>query len=282
MKTFHGRALALAVISLLSTACGERDEPLNVTIPFRAMVGNQPFACGQTYTGLGTTGTTYRPKDFRMYVHDVRLVTSGGEEVPVVLTEDGMWQGGGIVMLDFENKTGLCSNGTTGTNDRIVGTVPHNEYSALRFTVGVPFDKNHQAMESGKAPLGVSTLYWAWEAGHKFLRLDGNTTGLPNGHNLHLGSTGCKTSAPNVVTSCDNPNRFEVEISSFDPEQPSTLVVDVAALFARANLDVNQPSTGPGCMSDQGDGDCAAIFQGLGLSFGGETNPRGQVLFRKE
>jgi uncharacterized repeat protein (TIGR04052 family) len=286
MKTSLGRVLALALAALLATACG--DEPghshdeLNLSIAFKPRVGSQDFACGQVYTGVGTTGTTYEPKDFRLYVHNVRLL-SHGTEVPVKLTDDGAWQQDGLALLDFEDKTGLCTNGTTATRDRIEGTVPAaGHYTGLRFTVGVPFEKNHQDASTAAAPLNVSTLFWGWEGGYKFLRLDGRTAGLPSGHNLHLGSTGCQTSGPFQVTSCQNGNRFEVEIADFDPTKPQGVVLDVAALFAGSNMDVNQASTPPGCMSATDDMDCAPVFQRLGVAFGGTQAPPGQSFFRKE
>lgn len=277
MKLSIGRALPLTLATLLSTACGD-----DLTIVFKPMVGTQEFACGQQYTGLGTSTTTYEPKDLRLYVHNVRLL-SEGKEVPLTLTDDGAWQQDGVALLDFENKTGLCSNGTEATNDRLVGTASGGDYTGLRFTVGVPFEKNHQDVSTAAAPLNVSTLFWSWEGGYKFLRLDGRTTGLPNGHNLHLGSTECQTSGPNQVTSCQNANRFEVEISGFDPTQEQRVVLDVAALFSGSDLDVNQAQTAPGCMSGQDDPDCAPLFQRLGLGFAGtQANPAGQLFFRKE
>jgi uncharacterized repeat protein (TIGR04052 family) len=289
MKLPLGSTLLLVLTSLVLTACGNDehdhtgDQPLNVAIPFKPLVGSQPFACGQTYTGVGATATSYEPKDFRLYVHNVRLINHAGEEVPVALTEDGAWQKDGVVLLDFEDKTGLCTNGTQATNHRIVGTVPGNHYVALRFTVGLPFEKNHQDASTASAPLNVSTLFWGWAGGYKFIRLDGRTPGLPNGHNLHLGSTECQTSGPNQVTSCQRGNRFDVEVANFDPTGPLAVVLDVAALFSGSNLDTNQAQTAPGCMSEGADQDCAPIFQRLGLGFGNaQANPSAQVFFRKE
>ncbi len=274
----------LALTSLICTACGNEnshEEPLNLSITFKPMVGSQAFACGQTYTGLGTTGTSYEPKDFRLYIHNVRLVSTEGQEVAVTLTDDGAWQKEGLVLLDFENKAGLCSNGTEATNDRLVGTAPGGHYAGLRFTVGVPFEKNHQDASISSAPLNVSTLFWSWAGGYKFIRLDGRTPGQPNGHNLHLGSTECQTSGPNQVTSCQNANRFEVELASFDPQKSQSVELDVAALFAGSNLDVNQAQSAPGCMSAGNDNDCAPIFQRLGLAFGNtQANPANQAFFR--
>lgn len=287
MKRSLGNLLPLTLMAVLATACGDEpehphDEPLNLSIVFKPRVGSQDFACGQQYTGVGTTATVYEPKDFRLYVHNVRLL-SHGTEAPLTLTEDGAWQKDGVALLDFEDKTGLCSNGTVATNDHLVGKVPAGHYTGLRFTVGVPFEKNHQDVSTASSPLNVSTLFWSWAGGYKFIRLDGRTAGLPNGHNLHLGSTECQTSGPNQVTSCQNANRFEVEIADFDPTQAQSLVMDVAALFSGSNLDANQAQSAPGCMSASDDTDCAPIFERLGLAFGGtQANPALQRFFRKE
>jgi uncharacterized repeat protein (TIGR04052 family) len=287
MKSPLGSVLRLTLAALIATGCGDEAEPaddglLNLSILFKPRVGSQDFACGQVYTGVGMSATSYEPKDFRLYVHNVRLL-SHGAEVPVTLTDDGAWQHEGLALLDFENKTGLCSNGTEATNDRIVGKAPAGHYTGLRFTVGVPFEKNHQDVSTASAPLNVSTLFWSWAGGYKFIRLDGRTTGLPNGHNLHLGSTECQTSGPNQVTACQNANRFEVEIAGFDPTQAQRVVLDVAAVFSGSNLDANQAQTGPGCMSDPDDSDCAPIFERLGLAFGDtQANPAHQLFFRKE
>lgn len=282
MKLSLETAAPLAVAALLATACGHSDEPLQLSIAFKPMVGSQPFACGQTYAGVGTSGTTYEPKDFRLYVHNVRLL-SNGAEVPVTLTNDGLWQQDGVALLDFENKAGLCSNGTEATNALLVGTVPGGTYRGLRFSVGLPFEKNHQDASTATSPLNVSTLFWGWAGGYKFIRVDGRTTGLPNGYDFHLGSTECQTSGPNQVTSCNQENRFEVELSDFDPTQSQRVVADLAALFSGSNLDANQAQSMPGCMSDPSDADCAPIFQRLGLGFGGApANPANQSFFREE
>ena len=54
----------------------------------------------------------------------VRLVKADGSEVPVTLTQDGLWQVDDVALLDFENATGACANGTEETRDVVEGTVP--------------------------------------------------------------------------------------------------------------------------------------------------------------
>jgi hypothetical protein len=42
--------------------------PQRVTLNFDAVVNGAPFACGQSYTGIGLTGATMEPTDLRLYV----------------------------------------------------------------------------------------------------------------------------------------------------------------------------------------------------------------------
>ncbi|WP_224368191.1 MbnP family copper-binding protein [Hyalangium versicolor] len=274
--SFARSTLLLSIVVIGATGCGDEESPppetppLEVSIPFEVRAGGKPFACGQTYTGLGTTGTTYEPFDFRMYLHDVRLVTDAGQEVPLKLKEDGEWQAEGAALLDFENKTSLCSNGTTKTNTRITGTVPEGHYHGLRFRLGLPPELNHQDVSTAKAPFNDPTLFWGWRTGYVFLRVDGRTTGLKAGHFMHLGSTDCAGPPPGQTTGsagCAFPNTPEVSLEAFSPET-GKVVLDLATLFADTNLDSNSEvsNTSIGCMSQKEDPDCAPIFQRLGLS----------------
>lgn len=237
-------------------------------LTFKAKVGTADFACGQTYQ-VGMPATQYKPRDFRLYVHDVVLTTEDGTDVPFTLTDDGTFQRAGVALLDFENKTGECGNGTDVTNTVLKGNAKGGHYKKLSFTLGVPFDQNHQDAAAAQAPLNSTAMFWNWMGGYKFLKVDGVTTGLPMGHNIHVGSTACQMGAtPNSVSSCTNPNRLRVTLNGFDPEK-NTVALDLAALVEGANLDTNLAMSAPGCMSAPTDTDCTAIFANLGLPFGG-------------
>lgn len=237
-------------------------------LTFKAKVGTQDFACGQTYQ-VGTPATQYKPRDFRLYVHDVVLTTEDGTDVPFTLTDDGTFQRAGVALLDFEDKTGECGNGTDVTNTVLKGNAKGGHYHKLSFTLGVPFDQNHQDAAAAQAPLNSTAMFWNWMGGYKFLKVDGTTTGLPMGHNLHVGSTACQMGAtPNSVSSCTNPNRPRITLDEFNPEL-NTVVLDLAALMDGANLDTNLAMSAPGCMSTPTDTDCAPLFLHLGLPFGG-------------
>jgi len=249
--------------------CPMRD----VALQFAARVGDTPFACGQTYPGIGSTEVDFRPADMRFYVSRVRLVTADGREVAVELEQDGLWQREGLALLDFENAAPPCSVGTTATNDVVVGKVPAGIYDRIRFDLGVPFAMNHADASTALPPLSFTSMFWNWNGGYKFLRVDSfNGDGLDQ-FNVHLGSTGCNGATPVNPPSeeCLNPNRPEIELAGFDPDS-SVIVADLAALLADSDITSNQTDTAPGCQSFLADLDCVPVFAKLGMNF---TEPGG-------
>jgi uncharacterized repeat protein (TIGR04052 family) len=284
MRPLEPRSLArptalLFLLFLLTswTGCGGGDP---VTLRFDGLVGSEPAQCGGMYGGIGTTATDVELSDFRLYVHDVRLVTEDGREVPVTIDADGVFQSEGVALLDFEDGTAGCENGTTQMNDTITGTVDNpGPFTGVRFRVGVPFEDNHADATTAPSPLNLTSMFWGWNGGYKFFRVDGRSTGQPGGFKVHLGSTGCDGDARGNVTTCANPNVPEIELTGFDPET-SRIAVDLAALLSASDLDTDAGGM-PGCMSAPDDPDCATIFDGLGLPFGG-TASSGQQLFRVE
>jgi uncharacterized repeat protein (TIGR04052 family) len=299
MQRYHselGVARALGVVAVLclttahlpaQSAPGERD----VTVRFHAAVGEQAFRCGSRFDGVGTSSATIQAGDFRFYVQNVRLIATDGREVPLRLRADSLWQHENVALLDFEDGTGPCANGTAETRDVVVGAVPEGSYRGVRFELGVPFALNHADLATLPPPLSLTRLFWAWNSGHKFMRVDlrstpatpvpGDTAG-PRTWMIHLGSTNCtpSQSATTVPTACAHPNRATITLEGFDPDS-TTIVADLAALLAGANVLENQAKTAPGCMSSQEDADCAPLFASLGLPHAklGETKPE-QRFFR--
>jgi uncharacterized repeat protein (TIGR04052 family) len=148
--------------------------------------------------------------------------------------------------------------------------------------VGVPFAQNHQDPTVAPAPLNSTAMFWNWQGGYKFIKFDTTSSGIstdkpaaPNAmgpvtrYSVHLGSTACagdsKTQAPSA---CQNPNRMTVRLNQFDLAK-NTVVVDMGAVLAQANVDVNAKGTSPGCMSFLKDADCPPVMNALGLAYDG-------------
>ena len=263
-----------------------------VVLNFAGAINGQPFQCGQSYGPVGTTASRVTPSDFRMYVSEVQLLAADGKVVPVQLAQDGVWQREDVSLIDFEDGSGPCLNGTTGMNKAVRGSVPTGRYTGVRFTLGVPFALNHGDPTVSPAPLNNTAMFWNWQGGYKFLKFDTTSSGISpekpaaasgqgpvTRFSVHLGSTVCasasKTRAPSA---CQNPNRMVVEFKNFDLAS-NTVVADIGRVLTKANVDTNAPGTSPGCMSFLKDADCVPVMGALGLAYDDAPAPGAQQLF---
>jgi uncharacterized repeat protein (TIGR04052 family) len=297
MKNLLIPIACLTLLAACSTPSGPsvgKPLPQPVELKFAAEINGKPFACGQSYPDVGTTKSTLTPSDFRLYISEVALVRADGQAVPVALVQDGVWQLETTALLDFENASAACRNGTPTMNAAVRGTVPAGDYRGVRFTLGVPFARNHGDPTVAPSPLNNTAMFWNWQGGYKFLKFDAASSGRPatlappapagggsaSGFSVHLGSTVCasagRTTAP--AAPCLNPNRVNVEFRSFDVAR-NTVVLDIGRVLAGANVDVNAANTSPGCMSFPKDADCPPVMGALGLAYDGVAAPGAQQLF---
>ncbi len=248
-------------VGLLGAGCSNTQP---VTINFRGQVGSQTFACGQSYANVGTTATEIQPADFRFYINNVRLVDSAGNEQPLTLDQDMLWQYQGVALLDFEDKTAPCQ-GTPQTNTQVHGQASPGSgaYTGLRFELGVPPALNHGNQAVAPPPLNLSDLFWSWEDGYKFLRTEGSAVSAAATFIFHLGSTGCVRNTATGETDCSSPNTAEVSLMGFNPLQ-NTVGADLAAIFSGSDMSMDLM-----CQSDPASADCGPVFQRLGVEWGG-------------
>ncbi|WP_437314134.1 MbnP family copper-binding protein [Sorangium sp. So ce385] len=259
---------------------GGTDAAIAVELTFEARVKDEVFSCSGTYA-VGAAATDVKLNDFRLYIHDVRLHRADGEKVPLTLEQDGKWQLENLVLLDFEDKSGSCANGTQETNGRVLGTVPAGDYDGLSFKLGVPFERNHGDASVAPSPLNLTGLFWSWNHGYKFLRIDSVSEQGENPFIIHVGSTGCVAGDGGEVTACDRPNVAEIVFEGIDPLATKVLV-DYGALVADTDVSANAGGT-PGCMSDATDPDCPPLFTHLGIDVtDGSPRPEQQSFFRIE
>ena len=272
----------------------------DVTLRFALKAGKDLVACGKEMSGLGSKRNSAQISDARFHVSNVRLLDAAGKEVPVALTPDGKWQSDSVALIDFEDASGLCKDGGTAeTRVQIKGTAEAGTYTGVVFDLGVPFAMNHADVATAKAPLNLKAMWWNWQGGYKFLRVDfkSNAPAPKDTFFVHLGSTGCgetgdphsangeathshdATTAltttheatgalvmPNMAPEkpCANPNLPTVRLTRFDPVR-DVIVADVGALLR--GVDLGNPTPMPaGCMSGIDDKDCVGVFPNLGLS----------------
>jgi uncharacterized repeat protein (TIGR04052 family) len=274
--------LTLVFASLgCGSSSGDAVSSQDVTIEFAGKVGADDFVCGDTYENLGATNDPLKLTDFRFYVQDVAVQNTDGTWVPVELTQN-QFQLDDVALLDFED--GCGGFGGPELNDVVSGTVPEGEYVGVSFKMGVPVELNHADQATANDPLSLSSMFWSWRGGYKFLRIDsGNIKDDPAVWRMHLGSTGCgMTDDPSTPPEapCTNGNRVDVTLDAFDTEN-DVVVADIAALVDGAPLGDNDEGTPKGCMAAPDDSDCGPIFDNLGLPFNG-SEPGVQTFFSIE
>jgi uncharacterized repeat protein (TIGR04052 family) len=236
---------------LLLAGCSEPRHA--VEIPFTAHYGEAPIRCGQPVGDIRLT-------DLRLFVHDVRLLTMDQEEVPVELAELPPWQGGAVALLDLEDGSEACRNGTAAINASVHGTVPPGVYTGLAFRIGVPASRNHADPLRARPPLDQSAMHWHWLTGYKFLRA--GIASERDGFWIHVGSTLCDgtVSAPK---GCAHDNRPRILLPGFTPGD-SVVIFDLAVLAAAADLGDAQSTD---CSSGPAETSCGEPFSVLGLDF---------------
>lgn len=260
-----------------------------ISLRFAMQAHNQDVVCGKSYL-LGSADTAVSVRDMRFYISNIRLLKADGSEVVFQLDDDQEWQYQGVGLLDFENGQPLCT-GDTRLNSDLIGSAPDGEYTGIRFDLGVPFDLNHGDVALAPAPLNIPGMWWNWQTGYRFVRIDLKTPPVQTGELvltdwfIHLGSTNCPSGGGAIPPSspCAHPNRATITLADFNP-RTDTIIADLDGLLANIDLGKNTPAP-PGCMSGPDDPECLQLFTNFGLDIqtgqcaNGCTN---QVFFHKQ
>lgn len=300
-------ALALISSGLLLSGCGSSsssESSVDISIPFIAVAGSEPIECGETITGLGLGNTDAKIADFRLFVHDIKLITDQDIEIPVSLDANQHSQNSDIALLDFRDKvevdgdtSEVCAENNTlnsaanpNFNDTIEGTVTVDStytISHIQFTLGVPFNLNHQDQSGAIEPLrnpGLATgMHWNWQNGYKFTAFDVRPVGgvsRPSDNawssakwNIHLGSTGCTVGTSDLGNgvdpeTCPAPNRpvVTLPLGAINWNE-AAIEIDYSELVSMSNI-AEDNGNAPGCMSGGTDPECEEIFERFGLPWG--------------
>jgi uncharacterized repeat protein (TIGR04052 family) len=261
------RVLVAAASALIGCGSPEDSSSRSFELEFQARFGAEPVDCGADLSDLGSSGVAAKLLDFRLFVHDVELVRAGGQRVPFHLAVDGVWQRDGVALLDFEDGSGSCETGSSDTNVTLRGDAPpHDDYTGVAFTLGVPERLNHLDAATAPAPFNTPGLWWSWQGGYKYVKIDIATDDHPGGFFFHLGGTNC-AGTPAEGFACQYANLGRIELSA---SGLGAIVIDGASLYRELDLSA-PPHAGadliPGCMASSGDPECPAMFAALGLAF---------------
>jgi uncharacterized repeat protein (TIGR04052 family) len=234
---------------LLGASCSE--PYLGVKLPFVATWAGKTIHCDNSDIALS---------DLRLYVSSIELYDRSGRAQPLELHDNLQWQQSELALIDLEDGTGACINGSSETYPYLVGSLPPGDYQGIRFTVGVPFERNHADPLLAARPLDDAAMHWHWRSGYKFLRAGIRTP--DDGVWIHVGSAGCEGTV-RAISGCRFPNRVTVELPEFVPGRDS-IAIDLNVLFAKVDL---SNATATNCSSGPPESTCIAPFAALGIDF---------------
>ena len=190
----------------------------------------------------------------QFYVHDIALLDAQGGIHSVAMNDAAPWQSNRVALLD------LTGSGASAPRAVVEGRASGERYTGVRFSVGVPFDLNHANPLTAPTPLDRADMFWSWQSGYKFLRID--LSAAEHEAAFHLGSTGCSSASAlrPPQQACAQPNVIHVELQDFDPTS-QTIEVRVDEIVTAAARSEQRACTG-----DYESSECAAAFAATGLN----------------
>ncbi len=249
--------------TLLLTSCGA--DLNDVDIAVSAQYGEGKLNCDERTSDITLT-------DLRLFVYDLHLIGIDGSELPVSLVADDQWQTSNTALIDLEDGTGNCLNGTAGTNTLLRARYAGTAGKGLIFRIGVPETLNHANPLLAAPPLSDSAMHWHWTTGYKFMRAGVKTA--DDGFFLHLGSSRCERTVENGIR-CRDSNRPEIRVVDFVPGDG--LVIDLAVLFQ--GIDLHDGNAGR-CMSGLTETECVPLLQNLGITHPGKRRDSAPLVRR--
>ena len=219
----------------------------------------------QTTFDTGDVNKTWFIEQFQFFISDVKLGSDKAGWQKLDLAQNP-FQVNDTILLGSncraaQQQTSSVKNENWTIDFKANTHVMLNESTRIRFTLGVPFEVNHLNPISQKSPLNLPSMFWVWQTGHKFMRLElaaNNEQWL-----FHLGSTGCKSAS--VMRSpeqgCRYPNTFyfDLPIAKSEANQLK-LSLNLAALLR--NVDLMASSS---CQSEQDKNSCQQLFKNLSV-----------------
>ena len=224
---------------------------------------SDPLNCLSTFAA-GNNNEAWFIEQLQFFISDIEFGSEkpGWQKANLAQTP---FQAHDTVLLGTNCRAAKLQNTTSHTDNWAIEFEPSRvitESSRIRFTLGVPFQRNHLNPISQVSPLNIPSMFWVWQTGHKFIRLE-----MANKNEqwlFHLGSTGCKSASVmrTPVQPCRYPNTFTFEL----PMAKTTgndlvLTVDLAQLLANVEL-----SRLTNCQSEQDVESCQQLFSNLLLN----------------
>jgi len=210
----------------------------------------------------------WRYQQLQFFMHGVEIKTSKNDWRPWLMTTNS-YQSNNVALLGE-----VCSEVDKQSHWELELTslAGSEDITDIRFTLGVPFSLNHLNPLTQPSPLNVSSMFWGWRGGHKFMRVE--LAAKNDDWLFHLGSTGCKALSPVRApkAECLQPNRVVVSLPFTN--KTTNIELNLAVLFA--DLALTRKNS---CQSSPNEESCKVLFDNLGLN---KASGYEQLLFKAQ
>lgn len=208
---------------LFLTGC----QPATQTLTIAADYQDKPVTCGNS---LMAEGNAWQVDTLRFYVSDLALKQAGKWHHIPFLNND--WQHENVALVSLT--TPDCQMQQINAQLSFDSALDWQDVEAVRFSIGVPFERNHLNPLTQPSPLNLPAMFWSWQLGHKFIRLDMQQ---PQGRDwsFHLGSIGCQSASRmrSPQQPCQQPHLYTVELAKPASDK---LVLQLDQLLADLSL----------------------------------------------
>lgn len=166
MKSIFKTLSLVFLATSFFTACNKDKEdttPGTVEVEFDHRWGTQVFNFNQAILTPAGDSATFTA--FKYFVSNVKLLKDDGSEYAIPNS---------YYLIDHEMAT---SKALTFTN------VPAGNYTGIKFLLGIDSTKNTSSLDQRTGVLdpatGASGMYWAWNSGYIFVKLEGISPSAP-------------------------------------------------------------------------------------------------------
>lgn len=246
--------IALVLFVILISGCDSSDKPTraqNDKLIFQPIFRNDLINCDSV---LLHSNSKWRFTQLQFYISSIELKNKAGK-----------WQKAPLVKSPYQTDNSALLGehcNSSNTKNKAKWSLIFDESAelanavAMRFDLGLPFTVNHLNPLTQDSPLNIPTMFWSWQQGHKFLRLE--MTSNSDNWLFHLGSVGCKAASPlrSPKDECRYPNRYPFELALNN--ENNQIIFDLSALLNNV-LITKQTS----CQSSPEKSSCKQLFENL-------------------
>lgn len=207
-----------AILSITLFGCGKDDDKDNgpssgtVTVDITNVAGNVNLDVSGASSYVNSAGELFTVSKFKYYVTNVRLLKDG------------------VVKYTMPNSYFLVDEANQASTLLSLPSVPGGTYNGISFLIGVDSARNVSGAQTGALD-PVNAMFWTWNSGYIFLKLEGSSPASGSGFTYHIGGfrESNNTNAIREVTLSFGASTMTVDGSR---EAEIHLLADVLKLFS--------------------------------------------------